>query len=193
MSDDVKIQVAVIGCVSAVVVAVVSLLTGVVAALNASRTARGVEQLKRSSEESREKRSIDDGQLKEAMDALRQALRAIQYYKDRIQLVLSERTTPLDAESAMEMLVGGRERLLETYESRHPELTEEEADELHGAKDISVLVTNRCCDFLRDKPQVVDLPSELRMLLISARADLSDIQLRLRESTNHRLMMRMFK
>ncbi len=193
MSDDAKVQAAVIGCLSAVLVAVMSLVAGVVAALNASRTARSVEALKRSSDEARKRQVIDDGQLKKALDALRQALVAIQFYKDRVQLVLAERSTPLDTESAMEMLIGGRERLLETYESGHPDLTEEEADELHGAKDISVLVTNRSCDFLRGQSHVANLSSQLHMLLSSARADLSDIQLRLRESMNQRLMMRMFK
>lgn len=193
MFDDVKVQVAMIGCASAIGVAFVSVLTNIIVVRSTYRTARVLEQLKQSSGQDREKRLISDDQLKTTIDAFRQALTAVQYYKDRIQLVLSERVTPLDAESAMEMLIGGRALLMETYASTHPDLTQEGADELHGAKSIAVLVTSQGCDFLSDKTDVAYLPNELRALFCSARADLSDIQLRLRENMNHKMMARMFQ
>jgi len=121
------------------------------------------------------------------------SLTAVQYFKDRIQLILMAPESQFDPDAIVEMLFLARDQMLEMYENGHPHLTKVNADVLHGAKDLAVEVTMRTHEALTDARGASALPEPIRAYLGGARLALCELQERLREERDRALMLRCFQ
>ena len=116
-------NVAIITSATSVVVALISLLAALVINRRSIASLRWIEAYKHSLSESQNLRKIQDEQLSETVASIRESMRAIQYVKDELLLVISSTPETLYTDEAVNRLVIARDTLFKTYQKHHPNLS----------------------------------------------------------------------
>ncbi|HSS52687.1 MAG TPA: hypothetical protein VLX28_27415 [Thermoanaerobaculia bacterium] len=160
---------------------VVSLIGVAASFFNSRQSARAsqrIEELKNQFARSSENRKLTEAQWLAGVDAIKEAMRAIQVVRDEIQLILVGYPESLDPEEARERLERARSLLLETFQSQHPNLGEKESTALHKAKNRAISIVQQLAG------------DDYRLQLSTVRDELREHQDTLRDGLTKRLIDR---
>src|ERR1051326_7433198 len=124
---DTTVIIALTSAIASLLVALISLITALITNRNSLRTAVSLERLKHTLARSNRAFEMGDSELGSSLEALKLAMRAIQKFKDEIQLIIFAYGASLDSVEALERLEAARQHIFQIYEEVHPNLTEHEA------------------------------------------------------------------
>jgi hypothetical protein len=186
MSTEVKI--AIITSIASLLVAIVSLISSIINSRQSTQSAQMVETLKFELSEKKSRQAIRDKYLDRAVESLDALIRAIQRYKDIVQLILTATGESMDTESAMKSISTFRTAIFECYEEQLPELEDWEKEGAHKAKNVALTIERRLQEDLEGTYYVSVLSEEQKRVLEDLRNNLTDTQNVLRDSRTIRLV-----
>ena len=185
-----EVDVAIIAAIVSLVVASVSFITGVFTNRQSAKAEKNLEELKFTLSRSQAREQMRDSTFTDMMAGLRAGLQAIQRVKDEIQLILSAAGDSMSAEVALGRFGESRTKMLEAYEQQHMNLTEENSEILHKAKNVVVTMESTLQRALRQHTLASELDDKSRSQLLAYRDQLSSLQHELRDAMTLNLMER---
>jgi hypothetical protein len=187
----IDILVAIIASITALFVAVISLIATIINSRQSARSTKELEYLKHKYSQADSVELFSEEQLKTSLGSLKIALQSIQQMKDEMQLILSAVETSLDTKTAIKRVKKARENLFNSYKQYMADLDDAEKDAFHRAKNQAVQIENFLQTNLADKEFVSLLSPEEKTLLREFRNELTDIQYILLDKRSERLTQRM--
>ena len=187
---DINITIAIITAVTALFVAIISLIAAIINGRQAAQSTKELESIKYRFSRADTAETFSDGHLNASLDSLRIALQSIQLMKDEVQLILSAVETSLDTETALNRIRIAREQLFANYEQHLAELNDAEITAFHRAKNQALMIERFLHGNLTGKKFVSLLSPDQKTSLRELRNELTDIQYILRDKRSERLAQR---
>ena len=185
-----EVGVALFAAIVSLVVASMSFITAIFTNRQSAKAEKNLEELKFTLSRSQAREQMRDNTFTDMMAGLRAGLQAIQRVKDEIQLILSAVGESMSAEVALGRFGESRTKMLEAYEQQHMNLTEENSEILHKAKNVVVTMESTLQRALRQHTLASELDDESRRQLLAYRDQLSSLQHELRDAMTFNLMER---
>ena len=171
-----ELSVAIIAAIVSLVVASVSFITAILTNRQSAKAEKHLEELKFTLSRSQAREQMRDNTFADMMAGLKAGLQAIQRVKDEIQLILSAVGNSMSAEVALGRLGESRTTMLEVYEQQHMNLTAENSEILHKAKNVVVTMESTLQRALSHHTLASELDDESRSQLLAYRDQLSSLQ-----------------
>lgn len=185
-----EVDVAIIAAIVSLVVASVSFITAVFTNRQSAKAEKNLEELKFTFSRSQAREQMRDNTFADMTAGLKAGLRAIQRVKDEIQLILSAVGNSMSAEVALGRFGESRTTMFEVYEQQHMNLTAENSEILHKAKNVVVTMESTLQRALSHHTLASELDDESRSKLLAYRDQLSSLQHELRDAMTFNLMER---
>jgi hypothetical protein len=184
----VEVIVALVTALSAIVVAVISLISSRTSQKASLQAAADLEQL-RASLAAHATREADARQRRqEIVRSLHESVQVSQRVKDHVQLFLTAVPHSVLATSALKMIEEARLTLTECYEREMPRLEQTDSTTFHKAKNVTIAIEMRLRQALERSKDVADLTSTDREALSRLREQLTECQTALRDSLLRRAL-----
>jgi hypothetical protein len=185
-----EVGVALFAATVSLVVASMSFITAIFTNRQSAKAEKNLEELKFTLSRSQAREQMRDNTFTDMMAGLKAGLQAIQRVKDEIQLILSAVGNSMSVEVALGRFGESRTQMLEVYEQQHVNLTAENSEILHQAKNVVVTMESTLQRALSQHTLASELDDESRRQLLAYRDQLSSLQHELRDAMTFNLMER---
>jgi|ERR1044072_5075328 hypothetical protein len=176
-----EVVVAIVAACGSLVVAGLSLASSLMTGRSQARSQESLESFKANlaRQEAAAKRRNDDKQAQ--LDALQTSIRAIQEFRDHLQLALTSADDGLRLPSALKQLEERRERIFVCYQESLAILGQEEKFLLHKAKNQALSADQIAHLAWKDLELTSKMEPSQRLELLEIRAELGDVLDKLRD------------
>ncbi|MFA6029149.1 MAG: hypothetical protein WC969_04760 [Elusimicrobiota bacterium] len=188
---DSKVLIAIVTSGVSIIVAGISLVASIINTKQMGRSNLEVEKLRHELSKQERREAAADAHADASLTSLQSAIRAIQIFKDEMQVILAAVEKSLDSETAISHVLQAREKVFSLYEEVLPNLEKQDADIFHGAKNRCLSVQNLLQKRLKEMRFVSELSNDDRQQLYEYRSLLTDAQQTLRDSRADKLAQRM--
>ena len=186
-----EIIIAVIASLTSLLVGVTTLIIAVLNNRHSTRSLLELEKLKNEFSRASVHEGKSDIHVTEYLQALHGAIQAIQKVKDETQIALQAFEMGQDIDLALREIIAARERMFACYEQHLAVLSKHEANLLHDAKNISLLIEKHLRILTSRKDVLPELSNENKEKLAELRARLTDVQQGFRDGRAELILKRL--
>lgn len=176
-----ELIIALAASVTSLIVAVISLISTVINNRHATNSTKELEILKKELARQTIRDNLQDSQLSNSIQSLKDAIQAIQMLKDELQLILQATESSLDTPSAVDYIRSARNNLFKCFESNLGNLGQLESKVFHKSKAIAIEIETIIVNGLKYHENASLLSTEDRKSLVEHRLALTEVQQMLRD------------